>query len=208
MRVLIVEDQSYTAEGGKGVVLELRPHADVQIAGSIAEAKELLDRWGTPDVVMLDLVLPDADGLDALVELRAVLPQAKIAIFSATDRAHVIKEALDLGADAYLRKTLSMHESRRALREFLDRGVHIPPELDDMLARNPPPAVKLSRRQLECVLRMRSGLLVKQIAPSMGLSENTFKTYYKQAYKKLGVRTRTQALLRLKELGYIERGGA
>ncbi len=78
----------------------------------------------------------------------------------------------------------------------------------DMLARNPAPIVKLSRRQLECVLMLRSGLLVKQIAPSMGLSENTFKTYYKQAYKKLGVRTRTQALLRLKELGYIERGGA
>lgn len=208
MRILIIEDQTYAAEGGRGFVLEFRPSADVQIAGSIVEAKELMRTWGTPDMVMLDLVLPDADGLDALVELRALLPQAKIAIFSATDRAHVMKEALDLGANAYLRKTLPFHESRSALREFLDSGAHVPPDLADLLERNPPPRVKLSRRQLECVLLLRSGLLVKQIAPSMGLSENTFKTYYKQAYKKLGVRTRTQALRRLRELGYIEQGGA
>jgi DNA-binding NarL/FixJ family response regulator len=111
-----------------------------------------------------------------------------------------------MGANAYLRKTMNIADSRHALRAFLDTGAYTPPGLDEMLASAKPANVHLlTPRELEAVrLLASSGRLVKQLAADMGVSLNTFKTYYITAFKKLQVRNRAQAALRLRELGLLD----
>jgi len=208
MRVLIIDDHALIAESSKREVLRLRPSAEIRCAACLAQAQAVLEAWATPDAVMLDLGLPDANGMAGLSRIRELLPHTRIAVVSGDTRTRTMADAFSLGADAFLKKSLDIGEWQLALELFLDTGSYVPKELATYRREAwPPPALQdLSPRQREALILMaKSSRRIKQLASDMGVSENTFATYYKAAYKKLGIRSRLEAVERLEELGALER---
>jgi DNA-binding NarL/FixJ family response regulator len=207
MRVLIVDDHPLVSENSRLEVLRLRPRAEVRCAESLAAAETVIAEWGPPDAVLLDLGLPDAVGMRGLVRTRELLPTARIAVVSGTVRPNAMVEAFAKGANAFLGKGLNLPDLRRGLERFLDTGTFYPPGIEgpDTQAWPPEELKQLSPREVEAIkLVAGSGRPVKQLADEMGITENTFKTYYKSGYKKLRVRNRHEAFKRLVQLGELD----
>jgi DNA-binding NarL/FixJ family response regulator len=207
MRVLIVDDHPLVADSIRQEVLRLRPRAEVRYVESLSAAETEIAEWGPPDAVLLDLNLPDTVGTQGLVRTRELLPTARIAVISGTVRPNAMVEAFARGANGFLGKGLSHPELRRGLERFLDTGTYYPPGFEGPeTAAWPPKELKqLSRREIEAVkLVAGDGRRAKQLADEMGISENTFKSYYKSGYKKLRVRNRHEAFILLQQLGVLE----
>ncbi|MEP6609218.1 MAG: response regulator transcription factor [Burkholderiaceae bacterium] len=200
-RVLIVDDHPLVARATANEVRTLRPLAETRIAGSIDEAEHALADWQAPDVILLDLRLPDTDGLSGLNRLHRLAPNAAIAIVSAETDPHVMRDAFAQGARGYLTKSTDIERFTESLRKVLDYGFYFPPE-----ATEPAPPIHRSRltdREAEVIKALASGKVNKQLADMLGVSESTFKTHLRAIYKKLGVRTRVQAAGRARDLGLL-----
>ncbi len=201
-KVLIVDDHPMVARYTKNEVVILRPGASVQVAGTLSEAEVLVTSEGTPDYVLLDLMLPDCEGLAGLVRLRALAPQAVIGVVSGETNPEVMRDCFAQGARGYLTKSTGADEFTDALRKLLDNGFFYPAQAAD-----PCPAKsnhRLTQREIDVLRALAIGRVNKQLAPLLQISESTFKTYLRSIYEKLGVRTRLEAVRRGVELGLIE----
>lgn len=201
-RVLIVDDHPIIAKYTAGEVLRLRPGAQVWAAGTLLEAEATIRAHGAPDFVLLDLTLPDCDGLSGLVRLRQAAQRSVIAVVSGETSPAVIQDCLGQGARGYLPKSSGADDFSGALRTLFDTGFYCPPEAAEPLPRRARP--RLTPRE-ETVLRaLAEGSVNKQLAARLNISESTFKTYLRNIYEKLDVRTRVQAVRRGEQLGVIE----
>jgi DNA-binding NarL/FixJ family response regulator len=151
---------------------------------------------------LLDLVLPDCQGLSGLVRLRALAPQSVIGVVSGETSPEVMRDCFAQGARGYLTKSTGADEFTDALRKLFDNGFFYPPQAAD-----PVPAKsnhRLTQREIDVLRALAIGKVNKQLAPLLKISESTFKTYLRSIYEKLGVRTRLEAVRRGVELGLIE----
>lgn len=202
VHVLIVDDHPIIAKYTMGEVLRVRPAANVSTAGSLREAEALIGAEGAPDFVLLDLSLPDCEGLAGLVRLRRLAGSSVIAVMSGETSPGVIRDCFCQGARGYLPKSTGADEFTRALGRLFDAGFYYPPEAADPMPGKARP--RLTPRE-ESVLRvLAEGRVNKQLAASLNISESTFKTYLRNIYEKLNVRTRVQAVRRGEQLGVIE----
>lgn len=200
--VLIVDDHPLVARYTKAEVLTLRPGSDVFVAGTLGEAEEALAGRPAPDYVLLDLMLPDCEGLGGLVRLRTLVPDAIIGVVSGETSPQVMRDCFTQGARGYLTKSTGADEFTEALRKLFDNGFYYPREAADPLpARS---THRLTPREVEVLRALALGKVNKQLAPMLGISESTFKTYLRNIYEKLGVRTRVQAVRRGEELGVVD----
>lgn len=164
-------------------------------AASIAAALETLDHQ-SPSLVLLDLNLADASGFDGLVKLQASGVACPIVVVSATESGVAFNQARKLGAAGYLPKSMDLGDLSAALATVLDGGNWFPEniasaaELDgaDRIA-------SLTPAQRRVINGLSDGLLNKQIAYEMGISEATVKAHMTAIFRKLGANNRTQALL-------------
>ena len=200
-RVLIVDDHPLVARATANEVRMVSRDAQTQIAHSIEEAEKILANGDCPDTVLLDLRLPDTEGLSGLVRLHELAPKATIAIVSAEDNPQVMRDAFSQGARGYLTKGRDIDQFTDALRKVLDYGFYFPPEVTTPSPT--PPASHLTDREEEVVRALASGKVNKQLADMLGVSESTFKTHLRAIYRKLGVKTRIQAAGRARELGLL-----
>jgi DNA-binding NarL/FixJ family response regulator len=201
-KVLIVDDHPMVARYTKDEVIVLRPAATVLLAGTLTKAEEIVATVGSPDYVLLDLVLPDCQGLSGLVRLRALAPQSVIGVVSGETSPEVMRDCFAQGARGYLTKSTGADEFTDALRKLFDNGFFYPPQAAD-----PVPAKsnhRLTQREIDVLRALAIGKVNKQLAPLLKISESTFKTYLRSIYEKLGVRTRLEAVRRGVELGLIE----
>lgn len=201
-RVLIVDDHPMVARYTKNEVAMLRPGALVFIAVSLGEAESFLESQEQPDYVLLDLMLPDCNGLAGLVRLRNRSPKAVIAVVSGETNPGVMRDCFSQGARGYLTKSTGADEFTEALRKLFDNGFFYPPQAADPL-----PArftQRLTQREISVLRALAIGKANKQLAPTLGISESTFKTYLRIIYEKLGARTRVEAVRRGLELGLID----
>ncbi|MGB2819104.1 MAG: response regulator transcription factor [Burkholderiaceae bacterium] len=201
-KVLIVDDHPMVARYTKNEVVILRPGASVQVAGTLSEAEVLVTSEGTPDYVLLDLMLPDCDGLAGLVRLRALAPQAVIGVVSGETNPEVMRDCFAQGARGYLTKSTGADEFTDALRKLLDNGFFYPAQAADAVPERT--NRRLTQRETEVLRALSIGRANKQLAPLLQISESTFKTYLRSIYEKLGVRTRLEAVQRGVELGLVE----
>lgn len=200
--VLIVEDHPMVARYTKNEVTVLRPEASVRLASTMAEAEALIADDGAPDYVLLDLMLPDCDGLSGLVRLRKLAPEAVVGVVSGETSPEVMRDCFAQGARGYLTKSTGADEFTEALRKLFDNGFFYPPQAADPLpARS---LHRLTQREVEVLRALAIGKVNKQLAPMLRISESTFKTYLRNIYEKLGVRTRLEAVRRGVELGVVE----
>ena len=201
-KVLIVDDHPMVARYTKNEVIVLRPEATVLLAGTLSEAEAIVKTDGSPDYVLLDLALPDCEGLTGLVCLRALAPRSVIGVVSGETNPEVMRDCFAQGARGYLTKSTGADEFTDALRKLFDNGFYYHAQAAD--PRRAKSAHQLTRREVEVLQALAIGKINKQLANLLSISESTFKTYLRIVYKKLGVRTRLEAVRRGVELGLIE----
>ena len=176
-------------------------------AGDFESAKALVLANEDIDLILLDLSMPGASGLSGLISLRGIHPTVPMVVISAHDDAATIRRALDLGASGFISKSASMDEIRDAVRAVLagdiaapvgvDLGVERDPEISDLIKRQP----TLTPQQTRVLGMLAEGLLNKQIAYELSVSEATIKAHVSAILQKLGVDSRTQAVIQLAKIG-------
>jgi DNA-binding NarL/FixJ family response regulator len=201
-RVLIVDDHPLVARYTKAEVEALRPEAELLVVGSLHGAEALITNGSVPDYVLLDLVLPDCEGLTGLVRLRKLVPGAVIGVITGETNLEVMRDCFSQGARGYLTKNTGAEEFTEALRKLFDNGFFYPRQsVGPVLA---PSIRRITPREVEVLRALATGKRNKQLAPTLNISESTFKTYLRNIYEKLGVRTRVEAVRRGVELGFID----
>ena len=214
LTVLLVDDQRLMRDGLR-TLLELEP--DMTVAGEAADGEEALVRFRDtrPDVVLMDVRIPGMDGVEATRRLRAMDPEAKVIILTTFDDDEYVFEGLRAGAVGYLLKALSGEELADAIRTVAAGGALIDPAVTRKVvsefARLAPPARSidaglaepLSEREKEVLGLVARGLSNREIADTLFLAEGTVKNYVTTILQKIGVRDRTQAALRARELGLL-----
>ncbi|WP_150302540.1 response regulator [Pseudomonas saliphila] len=182
--------------------------ATVQLteAGSIVELQSLLETRRDWDLVLLDLNMPGAYGFSGLVLLRGQYPHIPVVVISAQEEASVYKRAKDFGASGFIPKSSTLEGIQQAVQEVLDGGVSWPPAVDDAGSISDEEKnisaqlASLTPQQFKVLTMVCDGLLNKQIAYELSVSEATVKAHVTAIFRKLNVRTRTQAALALQHM--------
>jgi DNA-binding NarL/FixJ family response regulator len=173
----------------------------IEEAGSLDEVAALLEQDEGFDLVLLDLKMPGVQGLAGLAFLRAQFPDTPTVVVSATDDIPVMRRAIALGASGYIPKSSPVGTIREAIDRVLKGEIWLPTELEpagegdeeiDALARR---LATLTPQQVRVLMMLREGLLNKQIAFALGVSEATVKAHVSAVLQKLGVESRTQAVI-------------
>jgi DNA-binding NarL/FixJ family response regulator len=216
VKILLVDDHVLIRDAMRGVLREIDSSASVHEAQSGRQAEELIAQNPDISLVLLDMRLPDRDGLEMLATLRESHPAVAIVMLSAfCDRDNVLK-SLDAGAQGFIAKTATRDVLLGALRLVLAGGVYIPPEI---LASTPEPAVPssptmpdrsrpkpsdlgLTERQLDVLALMMQGKSNKLICRQLDLAEPTVKNHVSAILKALNVNNRTEAVLAVTALGW------
>jgi len=200
-RFLIADDHPLFRGALREAVSGLFQHVEIGEAGSFEDVAKLLDRGGEVDLILLDLNMPGVRGFSGLIYLRAQYPSVPIVVVSANDDPTVIRRCMDLGTSGFIPKTLGIEEMRAAIKRVLEGGVWTPPDVDlsagadtettNLMAR----LASLTPQQVRVLMMLSEGLLNKQIAYELGVSEATVKAHVSAILQKLGVESRTQAVI-------------
>jgi DNA-binding NarL/FixJ family response regulator len=209
-RILIVDDhplfrgalgQALSASLGGAQILE---------ASDMEELGAVLEKSKDVDLVLLDLAIPGVQGLSGLLFLRAQHPEIPVVIVSASEDPVTIRRALEFGASGYVPKSLPVEKIRNAIRQVLDGGVWSPPEIP-LDGASDPETSNLARRlssltpqQVRVLMMLGEGLLNKQIAYKLNVSEATIKAHVSAILQKLGVDSRTQAVIAIGRIGAVD----
>lgn len=209
MQVMIVEDQPLVVEGLRSVLTEIDSEPDVRCALLASRAVAMLRSGLRPDLVMLDLNLPDAEGTSLLVQLRSEFPDVPVVVISAQDDRHTITEAIDQGAMGFISKSSTTSVLVSALQLVLKGGIYVPQQvLDEAMHPQPPrPSIQdladigLTPRQIQVLQLLIEGLPNKLICRELGISDGTAKTHISTILRLLNVKNRTQAVFALSQMG-------
>jgi DNA-binding NarL/FixJ family response regulator len=206
MRVVVADDHRIVREG---LAFLLSGEADVELVGEAGDVPELLDLLGRveTDIVLLDVRMPGASGLDALADLATEFPTVKVIMLTMHDEPSYVRRAVEGGAAGYLLKSAGREEVLRALRAVAEGKAYIQgevtaPLVDELGA--PTDVLRLSPREIEVLQLVARGLENKQIARELDISEATVKTYLKSTFERLGARSRAEAVAVGLRSGLIE----
>jgi DNA-binding NarL/FixJ family response regulator len=201
IRLIIADDHPIFRGALREAVSGLFEDADIAEAGSFEDLAKLLERGADVDLILLDLTMPGVRGFSGLMYLRAQYPSVPIIVVSANDDPGVIRRCMDFGASGFIPKTLGTEAMRGAITRVFEGGVWTPPEIDlgagadaetaDLLTR----LTSLTPQQVRVLMMLSEGLLNKQIAYELGVSEATVKAHVSAILQKLGVDSRTQAVI-------------
>ena len=216
MKFLMIDDHALIREAMRGVLRELCSDSEVLEAADSAEAMALAEQHGDLSLILLDLQLPDRDGLEVLTELRERYPAVAVVMLSASNDRETVIKALDAGAMGFIPKTQSREVLLGALGLVLAGGVYVPPVALQSAspeatrsvapaasARRPTPAeLGLTQRQVDVLALMMQGKSNKLICRALELAEPTVKNHVSAILKALEVSNRTEAVLAVAALGW------
>ena len=200
-RLVIADDHPLFRGALREAVAGMLERVDIAEAGTFDEVSELLERGGEVDLILLDLKMPGVRGFSGLMYMRAQYPSVPVVVVSANDDPAAIRRCMEFGASGFIPKTLGIEAMRAAIKRVLDGGVWTPPDVDlssgsdaesaDLMAR----MATLTPQQVRVLMMLSEGLLNKQIAYQLGVSEATVKAHVSAILQKLGVESRTQAVI-------------
>lgn len=208
-QVLIADDHPLFRGALREAVNGLFDRIGVAEAGTFEEVVERLEDAGELDLILLDLQMPGARGFSGLMYLRAQYPSLPVAIVSANDDPAVIRRCMAFGAAGFLPKTLGVEALRAAIGRVLAGEMWTPPDVELADEADAEGAALIRRlatltpQQVRVLMMLSTGLLNKQIAFELGVSEATVKAHVSAILQKLGVESRTQAVI---AAGKIETG--
>ena len=200
-RLAIADDHPLFRGALREAVSGLFEHVDIAEAGSFDEISNLLERGSELDLILLDLAMPGVRGFSGLMYLRAQYPSVPVVVVSANDDPAVIRRCMDFGASGFIPKTLGIEPIRDAIARVLNGGVWTPPDVDLNATADAETAALMARltaltpQQVRVLMMLSEGLLNKQIAYELGVSEATVKAHVSAILQKLGVESRTQAVI-------------
>jgi two-component system, NarL family, response regulator NreC len=196
IKVLIVDDHALLRAGLRSQ-LEREPGLVVAGEADTAERAVVMARKLQPDVILLDLLLPRKGGYDAIPEIRAVAPEAKILVVSSQAAPSSVRRALSAGAAGYLPKRSSERELVTAIRAVAEGAGYVDPELGARLVTpNGSPALEpLSERERDIVHLLALGYTNHEIGKRMFISVRTVDTHRAHIMQKLGLETRAELVM-------------
>ncbi|MGD2157372.1 MAG: response regulator transcription factor [Anaerolineales bacterium] len=215
IRVLLVDDQALFREGLETL---LSVHEDIQVVGQAGNGQEALEVATKvhPDVVLMDVRMPVLDGVRATRLLKEALPQCRVIVLTTFDDDEYIFDALRMGAVGYLLKDVASAQLVEAIRaaaqgqSILEPSVAAKVIAEFTRVSSMVPAAQmeglvepLSERELEILALIAKGDSNKEIASQLFIAEGTVKNHVTHILSKLGVRDRTQAALKARELGLL-----
>jgi two-component system, NarL family, response regulator LiaR len=205
IRVLVVDDHSVVREGLR---MFLARDPDLEVVGEAADGADAVEqaRQMRPDVVIMDLLMPVMDGIAATRVIRRELPETEVlALTSVLESASVV-EAIRAGAIGYLLKDTQAFELRKAIKAAAAGQVQLSPQASAYLlgaVRMPELPEPLTPREMDVLRLLAQGQSNKGIARSLHLVEETVKSHVRHILAKLGVQSRTQAVLAAIRLGIV-----
>ncbi len=208
-RLVIADDHPLFRGALREAMSGLFGSAEVAEAGTFEEVTELLERSSDADLILLDLSMPGVRGFSGLMYLRAQYPGLPIVVVSANDEPAVIRRCIEFGAAGFIPKRLGTDALRQAVGRVLQGEVWTPPDVDLTMKSDAESAAMIVRlatltpQQVRVLMMLSSGLVNKQIASDLGVSEATVKAHVSAILLKLGVDSRTQAVI---AAGRIEAG--
>jgi DNA-binding NarL/FixJ family response regulator len=199
--LVIADDHPLFRDALRQAVAGVVASAKIDEAGSFEELTALLDQDSEVDLVLLDLSMPGISGFSGLIYLRAQFPAIPVVIVSASDDGGTIRQSLDFGASGFIPKRFGVDTLRDAITKVLGGDVWVPADTDLSSATDPELVrlrdrlVTLTPQQVRVLMMLSEGLLNKQIAYELGVSEATIKAHVSAILQKLGVESRTQAVI-------------
>jgi DNA-binding NarL/FixJ family response regulator len=208
--LVIADDHPLFRGALREAVTGLFERMDIAEAGTFNEVADLLDRGSSDvDLILLDLTMPGVRGFSGLMYLRAQYPGVPVIVVSANDDPAAIRRCMQFGASGFIPKTLGVEAMRAAISLILGGGVWTPPGVDLTAGSDAEIAALMARmatltpQQVRVLMMLSEGLLNKQIAYELDVSEATIKAHVSAILQKLGVESRTQAVI---AAGKIEAG--
>lgn len=209
-RLVVVDDQTLVRQGIR-TLLEM---AGFDVVGEADDGRRALDVIGatSPDVVLLDLRMPEADGIWTLDRLRERGLEVPVLVLTTFDDDELVLAALRAGARGYLLKDVTLEQLARAVRTLEEGGTLVAPSITDRLLRairsvpqpdDTPVVQALTERELEVLRLMAAGFGNRTIADALFLAEGTVKNHVSSILLKLGARDRTNAVLRALREGIL-----
>ena len=207
MKVLIADDHDLVRDGLKITLEELGKTPEIVEAANADEVNNVLRSAEDFDLAIFDLFMPGSDGFGLLSRLCNTMPNTAVIVLSATDNPDHVQKAIDSGASGFVHKSESCKQLLNAVRLVLSGGIYLPPDSiesagthfghtdqwpDEALSSN---FKALTDRQKEVLQLLGEGQQNKQIAHSLGVSENTVKVHIAAIFKVLKVANRTQAAM-------------
>lgn len=208
--ILIADDHPlFRSALQQALTLGLGPEVRLVEAASIAELEGCLASKGDWDLVLLDLNMPGAYGFSGLVLLRGQYPQIPVVMISAQEEASIVTRSREFGASGFIPKSSSLETIQQAVRQVLDGDTWWPALAEESVPVSAEAKAasaglaSLTPQQFRVLTMVCEGLLNKQIAYELSVSEATVKAHVTAIFRKLGVRTRTQAALLLQQMESI-----
>jgi DNA-binding NarL/FixJ family response regulator len=203
-RIVIVDDHPLFRKALNQALATSLTSAEIIEAGSLDELTTRLAADRAVDLILLDLTMPGVQGLSGLLFLRAQYPEIPVVVVSASEDATTIRNAIGFGASGYVPKSQPVEGIRMAVRKVLEGEIWVPPDVDlegqsveaELVAR----LSTLTPQQVRVLMMLGEGLLNKQIAYRLNVSEATIKAHVSAILQKLGVDSRTQAVIAINKL--------
>jgi DNA-binding NarL/FixJ family response regulator len=206
---MIVDDHAIVRQGLRAI---FRVTPDMELIGEAGNGREAVDLAleHRPDLALMDLVMPEMDGVAAIGELKRRLPGLRIIALTTFADAELVLGAVQAGADGYLLKDIDVTELTRAIRTVTGGQPYLHPEATRHLlqatARPEQPSERLTSREQEVLAFVARGLTNRQIADALTISEKTVSVHVSNVLSKLGLASRTQAALYAARAGLVPVG--
>lgn len=219
IKVLVIDDHPVILKGLQGMLSGLQ---DLEVVGEASSGPEAIAKTEelNPDVLLMDVRLPELNGLEAMRRLRETRPELKVVFITVSDSDLYLVEALRWGANGYLTKDSSQELIGNAIRSALQGGCLISESLlnkafgavaraavnlgKPAIEGELPPIVQLTPRELDVLRLVAKGMTNRAICKELNLAEVTIKKHVQSIMSKMGVKDRTQAALRGVRLGLLE----
>ncbi len=210
IRILVADDHPVVRDG---LVAILSTQSDFEVVGEASSGPEVLALWGErrPDVILLDLEMPEMDGVETLRALHGRGENVRVIVFTAFDTDERILNAVQAGAQGYLLKGVPREEIFNAVRVVHSGGSLLQPVVASKLLRqvsrqgeNRPEVEALTPREQEVLALLAQGLQNKEIAAGLVISERTVKFHVSSILSKLGASNRTEAVAMAAQQGLVD----
>jgi DNA-binding NarL/FixJ family response regulator len=202
IRILLADDHPLLREGVAGLVAD---QPDMELVGEVSNGREAIEQFRKhrPDVTLLDLQMPEMNGIDAILAIRGEFPEARIVVLTTYTGDAQILRALKAGAQAYLLKSMLRRELLDTIRAVHKGQRRIPTEVAVQLAEHAADD-QLTSREVEVLRLIAAGKANKLVASDLSITEETVKGHVKNILSKLGANDRTHAVTIAVKRGIIE----
>ena len=196
MSIYVIDDHPLMRDAIVMVLRRLRPAESIVELERLDKLGAAVRQHGAPQLFCLDLKLPDVTGVSGVVSLKTAYPEVPIAVYSASPAADMEEACIEAGADTYIEKSVGSGELAAALKGLLQA---------DAEGDEPVPAAsgKLSKRQTQLIAMLDKGMSNRDIATELEISEHTVKVHLWRLFRRLGVKSRTQALHHARNHGLL-----